>query len=77
MLCGTPVIAFNRGSMPELIKDKETGFLVGTIDDAVKAVNQIKSIHRKNCFTWAMSQFSLDKMVDDYLRLYHQILSGA
>lgn len=77
MLCGTPVIAFNRGSMPELIKNGETGFLVNTIDEAVKAVDQIESITRKNCFIWADGQFSLDKMVDDYLKLYHQILSGA
>jgi glycosyltransferase involved in cell wall biosynthesis len=77
MLCGTPVIAFNRGSMPELIKNEETGFLVNTIAEAVNAVDQIKFINRKNCFTWAAGQFSLDKMVDDYLGLYHQILSGA
>ena len=76
MLCGTPVIAFNRGSMPELIKHHETGFLVNTIDEAVEAVDQIKSIDRKNCRIWAVSQFSSDKMVDDYLKLYHQILAS-
>jgi len=74
MLCGTPVIAFNRGSMPELVKHEETGFLVNTIDEAVEAVDQIKNIHRKDCYDWATAQFSCDKMVDDYLRLYHQIL---
>ncbi|HEY0245975.1 MAG TPA: glycosyltransferase family 4 protein [Mucilaginibacter sp.] len=75
MLCGTPVIAFNRGSMPELIKDKETGFLVDTVDKAVDAVNSIQSISRKSCFEWATSKFSQDKMVDDYLELYYRILS--
>ena len=77
MLCGTPVIAFNRGSMPELIRDEETGFLVNIVDEAVEAVNNIKNISRKDCRDWATAQFSCDKMVDDYLKLYHQILSGA
>ena len=75
MLCGTPVIAFNRGSMPELIRYTETGFLVDTIDEAVDAVNQIHTIDRVACHTWAASQFSKDKMVHDYLGLYQQILA--
>jgi glycosyltransferase involved in cell wall biosynthesis len=74
MLCGTPVIAFNRGSMPELIKDGETGFLVNDIDEAVAAVNSLKDIKRLACCNWATSQFSCDKMVGDYLKLYHNIL---
>ena len=74
MLCGTPVIAFNRGSMPELIKDGETGFLVDTIDEAVNAVKNLKNIKRIECCNWATSQFSCDKMVGDYLKLYHRIL---
>jgi len=74
MLCGTPVIAFNKGSMPELIKDEKTGFLVNTIDEAVNAVSALKNIVRKDCRDWAASQFSSDKMVDDYYKLYQQIL---
>jgi glycosyltransferase involved in cell wall biosynthesis len=75
MLCGTPVIAFNRGSMPELIKHEETGFLVNTVDEAAEAVKSIKNINRKNCYDWAVSQFSCNKMVDDYLSLYRHILA--
>lgn len=74
MLCGTPVIAFNRGSMPELIKDGETGFLVNDIDGAVEAVKNLKDIKRLACYNWATSQFSCDKMVADYLNLYRKIL---
>src|ERR1700761_6709669 len=74
MLCGTPVIAFNKGSMPELIKDGETGFLVNSIDEAVSAVSAIGNIKRIDCYKWASAQFSCDKMVDDYLKLYQQIL---
>jgi glycosyltransferase involved in cell wall biosynthesis len=75
MLCGTPVIAFNKGSMPELIQNENTGFLVNTIDEAVEAVGRIDHINRKDCYDRASSQFSCDKMVDDYFRLYQQILS--
>jgi glycosyltransferase involved in cell wall biosynthesis len=74
MICGTPVIAFNRGSMAELIKDNETGFLVNTIEEAVEAVNKLPAINRANCRDWATAQFSSEKMVDDYYKLYQHIL---
>lgn len=74
MLCGTPVIAFNKGSMPELVKNGKTGFLVDNIDEAALAVTQLGKIDRKRCRIWAEKQFSKEKMVEDYLALYHQIL---
>lgn len=74
MLCGTPVIAFNKGSMPELIEDRKTGFLVNNVDEAVDAVAEIGTIYRQNCRNWALKKFSKEKMVEDYLALYHQIL---
>jgi len=74
MLCGTPVIAFNKGSMPELINDQKTGFLVSTTDEAINAVSAIDTINRKNCQEWALKKFSKEKMVEDYLALYHQII---
>jgi len=74
MLCGTPVIAFNKGSMPELVKNGKTGFLVNNVEEAVIAVDQLNKIDRKRCRTWAKQQFSKEKMVEDYLSLYHQIL---
>jgi glycosyltransferase involved in cell wall biosynthesis len=74
MLCGTPVIAFNKGSMPELIQHERTGFLVNTIDEAVDAVAQLSNISRQRCRDWAGSQFSAEKMAGDYYKLYQQIL---
>lgn len=76
MICGTPVIAFNLGSMPELIVDGKTGFLATTIEEAVAAVGKIKSIERKNCREWAISKFSREKMTASYLQVYHKILKG-
>ncbi len=74
MLCGTPVIAFNKGSMPELIKDAQTGFLVDNVDEAADAVTWLDQIARIDCHEWASEQFSSEKMVADYLKLYEQIL---
>jgi glycosyltransferase involved in cell wall biosynthesis len=74
MMCGTPVIAFNKGSMPELIKHQKTGFLVNSVNEAAEAVDQLKNIVRKDCRDWAASNFSSEKMVDDYYALYQQIL---
>jgi glycosyltransferase involved in cell wall biosynthesis len=74
MLCGTPVIAFNKGSMPELIQHERTGFLVNTVDEAVDAVTQLSNISRQRCRDWAGSQFSAEKMAEDYFKLYQQIL---
>ncbi|GAC1301883.1 MAG: hypothetical protein NVSMB24_05500 [Mucilaginibacter sp.] len=75
MLCGTPVIAYNKGAMPELIKHGETGFLVNNIDEAVETIDLLENINRQDCHTWAATQFSSEKMVDDYLRLYKQVLN--
>ncbi len=75
MLCGTPVIAFNKGSMAELIKHKQTGFLVNTVDEAVDAVGQLSTIKRIDCHQWAKAQFSKEKMAADYWELYKQVLA--
>jgi glycosyltransferase involved in cell wall biosynthesis len=75
MLCGTPVIAFNKGAMPELIRHQKTGFLVNNVNEAVEAVSRISRINRHDCYRWALSQFSSDKMVEDYLQLYQKILA--
>ena len=76
MLCGTPVIAFNKGSMPELINHGKTGFLVGNIKEAVDAVTKIPFINREVCREWALSKFTTEKMVEGYLTLYHQLLNS-
>ena len=75
MFCGTPVIAINRGSMPELIREGETGYLVSNIEEAVAAVNKIPSIKRIACRQWVESKFTREKMVEGYLDVYKKILS--
>jgi glycosyltransferase involved in cell wall biosynthesis len=77
MACGTPVIAFNQGSMPELILHNKTGFLVSNTDEAVDAIKKLSSINRNTCTEWASSMFSRQKMVEGYLKVYRQILEGG
>ncbi len=74
MLCGTPVVAFKRGSMPELIVDGKTGFLVNNIDEAVNVLNYVKKVDRKYCRKWAEDNFSREKMVNNYIKIYKNIL---
>ncbi len=74
MLCGTPVIAFNKGSMAELISHEQTGFLVNTVEEAAEAVDKLFNIDRNVCRQWAIKQFSKEKMVEDYIALYHKVL---
>jgi glycosyltransferase involved in cell wall biosynthesis len=74
MACGTPVIAFNRGSMPELIENGKNGFLVNTIDDAIEAVGQIKNINRKYCRQYIERHFTVNQMAGKYIQVYEMIL---
>jgi glycosyltransferase involved in cell wall biosynthesis len=74
MFCGTPVIAFNKGSMSELIIHGKTGFLINTIEEAVDVLVEIKNINRRYCREWAESKFSMHTMIESYLKIYKKIL---
>jgi glycosyltransferase involved in cell wall biosynthesis len=76
MACGTPVIAFRRGSMPEVIRDGVTGFLVESVEEAAAAVARINELERRACRRWVEERFSQRRMVDGYLEVYGRILSG-
>jgi glycosyltransferase involved in cell wall biosynthesis len=73
MMCGTPVIAFSRGSMPELIVNKKTGFLVQNIPEAVRAIEKIKTISRHACREHAIAKFSSQVMTRHYMQLYEKV----
>ena len=73
MACGTPVVAFNKGSMPEVIADGKTGFLVNSIEEAVKALKNIKIINRFDCRKWVEEKFNVKRMVKDYIHIYEKI----
>lgn len=71
---GTPVIASNRGSMPELIDHGVTGFLVDSVDAAVEAIDRIGEIDRAACRAAVSERFTVDRMADRYLDLYRLLL---
>ncbi|MBW1982399.1 MAG: glycosyltransferase [Deltaproteobacteria bacterium] len=75
MACGTPVVAFNRGSMPEVIADGKTGFLVSSVEEAVQRLADIDGLSRRACRRWVEERFSVNRMVADYLRVYERILA--
>jgi glycosyltransferase involved in cell wall biosynthesis len=70
MACGTPVIAFRRGSVPEIIDHGVTGFIVNSIDEAVEAIPQIARLNRKSCRKAIDERFSSCRMANDYLTQY-------
>ncbi|PIQ92057.1 MAG: glycosyl transferase [Parcubacteria group bacterium CG11_big_fil_rev_8_21_14_0_20_39_14] len=73
MACGTPVIAFNHGSMPELIT-KDTGFVVNNISEMVRAIKKVDKIDREKCRQRVEKYFTYSKMVDEYEKLYYSLI---
>jgi len=74
MACGTPVVAFRRGSMPELIDDGVTGFVVDTVEEAMSAVGKSAGLARAPIRASAVERFGRARMVDEYLSAYAQLL---
>lgn len=73
MACGTPVIAFRKGSVPEVIDDKKTGLIVRSMDEAVRAAANISRIDRTVCRKVFEKRFTARRMAKDYLDIYYHI----
>ncbi|OGE10155.1 hypothetical protein A3H87_03150 [Candidatus Curtissbacteria bacterium RIFCSPLOWO2_02_FULL_42_37] len=74
MACGTPVIAYRRGSVPEIVADKTTGFVVDNFEEFKKRINLIDTISRKKCRQEAIERFDLSLMTQNYVELYKDII---
>jgi len=74
MACGTPVIAFDRGSVREVIRDGKTGFIVKNTKEMVEAIKKINQIDRRECRRQVEKNFSIEKMVNNYEKIFYQIL---
>ena len=75
MACGSPVVAFGRGSIPEIVQNKRTGFVVHTIDEMIAAVEQIGTIDRRRCRRHALASFSAERMAEGYEDVYKKIVN--
>jgi len=74
LACGTPVIAYGRGSVPEVLEDGVTGWIVAGRDDAIQAIAQVSTLSRRRCRQTFEERFSATQMTQDYLRIYQQLL---
>ncbi|NYE26384.1 glycosyltransferase family 4 protein [Pigmentiphaga litoralis] len=77
LACGTPVIAFRRGSVPEVIEHGVTGFIVDTVDEAVDAVRRLPEIDRRACRAAFEARFTAPRMVADYLPIYDRLCKAS
>ncbi|MBV9159654.1 MAG: glycosyltransferase family 4 protein [Candidatus Kaiserbacteria bacterium] len=74
MACGCPVVAINLGSIPELIIDGTTGFVVSDTEEMIEAVERIGEISRAACRTHVLSRFSVAQMADGYEKIFAQVV---
>lgn len=76
MACGTPVIAFRNGSVPEIVEDGVNGFVVETVEEAISAVSRLDRIDRRTCRRVFEERFTAARMARQYVEIYRRVLSG-
>lgn len=74
LACGTPVLAYRRGSIPEIIEDGITGFITDNLQDMIASVDKVWQIERARCRQTFEERFTVERMVRDYLALYERLL---
>lgn len=77
MACGTPVIAFNKGSMPEIIQEGINGFMVSNVEEMTEKIRDIMNISREDCRKTVECRFTQEKMVKQYIEVYKEILQNS
>lgn len=76
MACGTPTVAFRRGSVPEVLDHGITGFIVDDIPQALDALGRVDTLNRRQIRKVFETRFSTQRMADDYLSVYHRLIHG-
>ena len=74
MACGTPVIAWRNGSVPEVIEDGVTGFVVSSIEEAAEAVERVASLSRHTCRRVFEERYDAARMARDYVEVYRRLV---
>ncbi|MDD2353331.1 MAG: glycosyltransferase family 4 protein [Atribacterota bacterium] len=77
MACGTPIIAYRHGSVPEVMEEGHTGFIVTGLEDAIDAARRIPELSRKRCREIFEQRFTATRMAQDYLTLYERLINEA
>jgi glycosyltransferase involved in cell wall biosynthesis len=77
MACGTPIIAFRRGSVPELVQEGVTGYIVEDIEGALQALGKIQDFDRRRCRQVFEERFSAARMAQDYLAVYRRVIKAS
>lgn len=77
MACGCPVVAFDKGSIPEIVNTGVTGYVVQDLETMIEAINNIGAIDRKACRDHALTHFSAKRMADGYEAVYRKILEKS
>jgi glycosyltransferase involved in cell wall biosynthesis len=77
LACGTPVLAYRRGSIPEIIEDNVTGFICESLDEMTAVIQHIPKIDRLQCRITFEQRFSAERMAQDYLRVYEQAIGST
>jgi hypothetical protein len=75
MACGTPVVAFRQGSVPEVIDHGVTGFIVENIEDSLAALEKIQDFDRSRCRKIFERRFSAARMAADYMKIYERLMN--
>ncbi len=76
MSCGTPVVAYSNGSVPEIIRNGVNGYIVNNQEEAVAAIQKITELDRRQCREDFVERFSVERMASDYIELYEHILES-
>lgn len=74
--CGTPVVAYPHGSVPEIMEDGVTGFVVSNQEEAVRAARNIRTLDRRRCRETFERRFTVERMAENYLQAYRRVMSG-
>jgi glycosyltransferase involved in cell wall biosynthesis len=76
LACGTPIIAYQHGSVLEVMSDSRAGFVVDTIDEAVRATARIASLDRRRCREMFDERFTAERMANDYVTVYQRLIEA-
>jgi glycosyltransferase involved in cell wall biosynthesis len=76
MACGTPVVAFRCGSVPEVMRDDVSGYVVAEMDEAVQATRRAVALSRAGCRAYFDERFGAARMAEDYLQIYQELVGA-